>query len=75
MNSEITLFTTHCPKCRVLESKLAAAGVSFGTVDDASRMLEEGVKSIPTLRVDGRMMGFYDAVRYVNSMEAVKNEH
>jgi hypothetical protein len=30
----IVLYTTHCPKCRVLEKKLSDKGVKFETCED-----------------------------------------
>lgn len=65
---KIVLFTTGCPKCRVIESKLASKGVAFEKVDDIDRMEQAGVRSVPSMLVDGRLMAFKEANDYVNSL-------
>ena len=62
------LYTTHCPKCKILEKKLSDKSVSFETCEDTEIMKEKGVRSVPVLEVDGTMMPYYDAVKYVNSI-------
>lgn len=48
----VTLYTTHCPKCNVLEKKLQAARVEFTVCEDLQKMLQLGFKSTPVLVVD-----------------------
>ena len=48
----ITLYTTHCPKCRVLEKKLAQKNVQYNEITDVSEMQKLGIKSAPVLEVD-----------------------
>ena len=48
----VTLYTTHCPKCKVLETKLDRAGVEYNQCEDIQRMLELGFKSAPVLIVN-----------------------
>ena len=57
----ITLYTTHCPKCRVLETKLNKAGVKYKTSEDIQKMLELGFKSAPVLDVNGEIYLFKEA--------------
>ena len=66
MDKKIILYTTHCPKCRVLETKLQKAGVEYDECDDLDVMLENGFKSAPVLVVDGTVFEFGDAVRWAN---------
>lgn len=48
----ITLYTTHCPKCRILELKLQKAGVEYNVSTDIQEMLKLGFKSAPILKID-----------------------
>ena len=65
---QMTLYTTHCPKCTVLEKKLKAKGVEYTEVTDTAKMTEMGFKSAPMLDVDGRILSFVEANKYINSL-------
>lgn len=68
LNTKITLYSTNCPKCRALEMKLDSKGVEYETCTDTDRMVELGMSSAPSLDVDGKLMGFGEAIRWVNSL-------
>ena len=68
MKTNITLFTTHCPKCRVLTAKLDAAGVSYDMVEDIEAMQQLGIDEVPCLRINEDIINFSDAVKWVNSL-------
>lgn len=63
----ITLFTTHCPKCRVIEKKLAQKNIQYVEVTDVAEMQKLGFKSAPVLEVDGKILNFGDANRWIMS--------
>ena len=65
----ITLYSTHCPKCIVLEKKLEAKNIEFTLVEDQDLMIEKGFMSAPILEVDGEAMDFTKAVKWVNEQE------
>lgn len=64
--TEITLFTTHCPKCKVLRVKLDAAGINYSIVEDIEVMRQLGINEVPYLRVNGELMNFSTAIKWVN---------
>lgn len=64
----VTLYTTHCPKCRVLEAKLNSKKVDFNIIDNEELMIEKGFQSAPMLEVDDNVMNFGEAIKWVNSM-------
>lgn len=64
----VTLYTTHCPKCRVIEKKLAQARVEYIEVSDVQEMTKLGFKSAPMLDVDGKIMDFMDANRWLKNL-------
>lgn len=66
MNSPI-LYTTGCPKCRVLETKLTRKNIAFEKCTDTEKMVQMGLKSLPALEIDGEMKDFLQAVEWVNA--------
>lgn len=67
LNTKITLYSTNCPKCRVLEMKLDSKGVEYETCTDTDRMVELGMSSAPSLEVDGKLMGFKESMAWLSS--------
>lgn len=61
-----TLYSTHCPKCQILERKMAKKGIEYTEVNDIQQMLDMGLKSVPWLEVDGQMMDFNQANQWIN---------
>ena len=64
--NEIVLYSTGCPKCTVLEKKLTDKGVSYAINRDVDEMINIGIESIPVLKVNGELLNFADAIKWVN---------
>lgn len=62
----IKLYTTGCPKCTVLESKLKEKHIKYETITDKMVMVNKGFNFMPILEVDGTTMEFAEAVKWVN---------
>ena len=62
----VTLYSTHCPRCQVLEKKLEKAGITYTVCDDVSFMNAQGWKEAPMLEADGKVMDFRTAVAWIN---------
>ena len=65
---ELILYTTHCPKCEVIENKLHVKDIVHKVVDNKDELIKAGIFSVPVLSVDGKRMGFLEANKYVNSL-------
>lgn len=63
---EITLYSTHCPKCKVLEKKLSDKSLKYNEVTDVNTMAEKGFMQVPMLEVDGKIMNYTEAIKWVN---------
>ncbi len=63
---DITFYSTHCPKCKVIETKLNKKGIKYEEIDDLDVMLAKGYKSAPMLVVDGKDMDFVKANKWLN---------
>ena len=68
--SEIKLYTTHCPKCKVIETKLRQKGIKYSEITDQNELISRKITSVPMLEVDGKLLGFLEANKYVNSLTA-----
>ena len=62
----IILYSTGCPLCKTLEMKLNQAGVSYTKITDTEEMEKLGLQSVPVLSVNGELMYFSDAMKYVS---------
>lgn len=61
-----TLFSTGCPKCTILKKKLSQKDIEYTEVNDIQQMLDMGLQSVPWLEVDGQMMNFEQANKWIN---------
>lgn len=67
-NKNVILYTIHCPKCNVLEKKLASKNIDFTISEDIETMMNKGFKSAPILEVNGMAYDFSQAVKWVNTI-------
>lgn len=63
---KIILYTTGCPRCHVLESKLSSKNISYEMFNDKNKMIDMGLTNVPVLEVDGNRMNFKEAVDWIN---------
>ena len=49
--SKVILYSTGCPKCRVLKKKLQNAGIDYEEENDIEFMQSMGFLEVPKLRV------------------------
>lgn len=62
----IKMYSTHCPKCKILETKLKQKNIEYEECTDINEMLSKGIETVPVLEVDGQMLDFGKAIRWVN---------
>lgn len=62
----IKLYTLDCPNCKVLEFKLKKKNIEYETVKDIEIMKQKGIQSVPVLEIDGELLVFTEALKYVN---------
>lgn len=63
----VILFSTHCPKCNILDKKLKEKNITYTEVNDVDVMTEKGFTTVPMLEVDGTVMDFKEANDWVNN--------
>lgn len=64
---KVILFSTHCPKCMVLQKKLQAANIGYDENFNVDEMLEMGIRQAPVLKVDDELLDFSQAVAWLAS--------
>ena len=69
-DKNVVLYSTNCPKCKILESKLVQKNITFELVtgDDAVEAISnKGFMSAPILEVDGENMEFNAAIGWLQN--------
>jgi glutaredoxin len=61
----VVLYSTHCPKCKILETKLKQKNIPYEEVNDVDVMLSKGFSTAPMLEVDNVVYGFKDAADWI----------
>jgi len=64
----LVLYSTNCPQCKVLQSKLDQAGFEYKLVEDQDVMIKKGFMSAPILEVDGAFLNFSKAIQWIKEM-------
>ncbi len=66
---KIKLYTTNCPKCKVLEAKLRQKNIDFDLITnfDTKELIDKGFLSAPILQVDDEYLDFSHAITFVNN--------
>lgn len=67
-NSTI-FYSTGCPKCKVLQKELDKTGVLYTVINDVDEMLSLGLSSAPALSVEGKLMNFTEAMKWLRERE------
>ena len=66
---EIILYSTGCPKCKILETKLQNKGICYTKNTSVSTMEKLGFTTVPVLSVGEKCMEFGEAVKWINAQE------
>lgn len=63
----IILYSTHCPRCSVLEKKLKSKNIKYQEINDPDIMRLKGFTEVPMLQVDDSVMNFIEANNWINN--------
>ena len=67
--NNVILYSSNCPKCKVLEAKLNQKNIVFevkNSEEDFQKLFNEGFREMPVLEVDNTKYTFMDAIKVVN---------
>ncbi len=59
------LYSTGCPKCKILKKKLDDANIVYKENNNVDDMLKLSLEQVPVLFVDGTALNFGEAVKWV----------
>ena len=65
---DLILYSTDCPRCKVIKKKLETKNLEYKENMDVDEMQAMGIQQVPVLSVDGRLMEFAEACRWVNEI-------
>ena len=65
MGDKVILYEHGCPNCLRLKKKLDDKNIQYEDVTDKQVMLSLGFEEAPKLSVNGVIMGFKDAVKWI----------
>lgn len=65
----VILYSTGCPKCKVLEAKLIQNNIDYIKCDNIEIMEEKNISSVPVLEVNNVLINFRDAAEKINRGE------
>lgn len=60
------LFTTHCPQCQVLETKLKNYNFNYSISENVQEIIDKGFLSVPVLKInDTTYLTFAEANKWL----------
>lgn len=64
--SKPIMYSTNCPKCKILEKKLQQKKIEFEINDDIDEMMKKGMTHVPNLEVNGDLYDFDEARKLID---------
>ena len=61
----VILYTTGCPRCKILAAKLDRKNIQYSINSDSEEMIKKGFITAPMLEVNGEVMAFSQANKWV----------
>lgn len=72
-SNNFILYSTGCPKCKVVEMKLKQAGIEFEVISDIDEVVTfgklHGIMSAPILAIGDKVFDFTAAVSYLREIK------
>ena len=71
MENKVILYTTHCPMCRVLKTKLDKNKIDYEVCEDVQVMIDKGFTHSPVLEVNGAYLTMKDAMKWTEENKCI----
>lgn len=73
-NNKTILYSTRCPRCRIITSKLKANHIEFTINSDTEEMRSKGFTEVPMLQLDdGTILNFREAINWFRKYDVVRS--
>lgn len=66
LEDENILYSTGCPRCRILKEKLDRHGIAYREVTDVNEIMQAGFDAVPVLVTHGVALDFVSAVKWAD---------
>lgn len=66
----ITLYSTGCPKCNILEGRLTNDKIDFTISNDIDKLIEMGFQNAPILQINDQFIEYGEAMKRLKAYEA-----
>lgn len=63
----IILYSTHCPKCKVLEQMLQKKNIDYMLEENIEIMLSKGFSEAPILEINNQYLNYKEATNWINN--------
>ena len=63
--NNIIFYTTNCPKCKVLKTKMDKVKLTYEICEDIEQMLNLGIQTAPALQVNNTILDFGQAIKWL----------
>lgn len=70
----VVLYTTGCPRCKILKKKLDEAGIEYTENNNIDEMLSLGISEVPVLKVNGEFLNYNSSIEWLSNREGEVNE-
>ena len=67
--TNVILYSTGCPNCKLLKKKLEQKGIAFTENTDKKQMISMNFVKVPVLEVNGERMDFSKANQWIHNQE------
>lgn len=68
---KVKLYSTNCPKCKVLETLLKRDDIGYAVTTDISTLVNEGISSAPVLELK---LTFDEARKYLGYLHSERSK-
>lgn len=65
---DIILFSSGCPKCKVLKQKLDEKKIKYTISEDFEELIRQNLQTVPVLKMNGNYYQFSEAIKVVNEL-------
>lgn len=65
----MVLYTTGCPRCKILKKKLDEAGIEYTENNNVDEMLSLGISEVPVLKVNGELLNYNRSIEWLSNRE------
>ncbi len=70
----ITLYSTGCPKCSILEKRLTNDGISFNVSNNIDELINMGFQNAPVLQIGDSFIDYVNAMKLLKVFEEVERD-